>query len=399
MSCLLWSCVIFTDFAYDINNTLGYLKILFRFISITLFSLLLFIVINRFFGKPAIKAERIISAVAVLVCLVLMTVPEGRMHIVCNYLVGAFALAIITYSFFFVIYNISESGNITATLIAFAISVIFLFSIGDLREALSVSGQKYSGMTTHYAAPFFVFALGFKLIRDFVGARARAEDLNKTLERRIEEKTQELQSNFSEMHKLQKLQILAEERDRLIMEMHDGLGGQLVAAMSMLDYEKVDKKSVSVAIKAALSDLRLMIDALDPASDDLAIVLGGFRERLEHSLNNTPFTLVWQVNDVPNTESMPPHSSLHILRILQEAITNALKYSGGNEIAVITGVHENNIFLAVEDNGKGIKHLDNIDENDGRGIKNIKRRAAEINGEIRIENTERGFRLVLLIPY
>lgn len=275
LSCLLWSVVILTDFTRDYSEALGYLKLVFRYSSITLFAALLFVVINRFLQLRPGGAERISWICCILVCGCVMVAPKGWMHSVCNYLVGAYALTMISSGFYLIMRNYLKTGGLSAYLVGFAIAVLFFFAVGDLIEALSPSVLKYSGMTSHYGAPLFVIILGVLLIGDFVKARDRAEELNRTLEQRIERKVDELEASFESLQQLRKQQILAEERDRLLMEMHDGLGGQLINVMSVLEVDDIDKSDVSKSVREALDDLRLMIEAFDPECDDLAMLLGG----------------------------------------------------------------------------------------------------------------------------
>ena len=214
-----------------------------------------------------------------------------------------------------------------------------------------------------------------------------------TLTSKIEQKTRELEITFATTEQLRKKQILAEERDRLIMDMHDGLGGQLVTAMSMLERKEFDHTTLSTTIKEALDDMRMMIDAFDPLNDDVAVVLGSYRERLERSLYLTSLNLNWRVRDVPELEGLGPHITLQILRILQEAVNNAIKHSGADEITISTGTSEGRVFLSVEDNGVG---WSDSTQGTGRGLQNMQKRAESMNAELVTSNSKDGFSLKLI---
>lgn len=391
--CVLWSSNILSEFLVDLTELQAELKLHFRFVSIALFCTMLIIVINRYRNVRPLKTELGILVVAIVVSALVVLAPESMRQLISNYLVGAFALTMISYSFLALLKNYADTGTFTDCVIAYSVAVVFFFAFSDLLAAIDPEGEKYTSMKAHYGAPFFVLVLSWKLIKDFVDARNRAEELNQNLELRVAEKTQELEASFKRMQTLEKHQILAEQRDRLIMDMHDGLGGQLVSAMSMLDYESIDRKTVSAAIKEALADLRLMIDSLDPDNDDLAIVLGGFRQRLETTLHGTGVKLRWQVEDVPALDNLGPHNTLQLLRILQEAVTNAMKYSGASEITVRTGTENQRAFLVVADNGGGMPQPTKA----GRGLDNMKRRAEALNAQLTIDNSAHGVQLKLVM--
>ena len=393
LACMLWSIAIFIDFTAGMSIKMTSGPKLFHFHAITLFSVMLMLVVNRFLNKKSTVMESTVWISAFLICTILFLTPMAMQHAVCNYLVGAFALTIIAYCFFRLIASYARFGGTTNCLVAFSVAVIFFFSVGDLIASVSPDGEKYSGMSAHYAAPIFVGVLGWNLLKEFVQARDNAENLNLTLTSKIEQKTRELEITFATTEQLRKKQILAEERDRLIMDMHDGLGGQLVTAMSMLEREEFDHTTLSTTIKEALDDMRMMIDAFDPLNDDVAVVLGSYRERLERSLYLSPLNLNWRVRDVPELEGLGPHTTLQILRILQEAVNNAMKHSSADEITISTGTIEDRVFLSVEDNGVG---WSDSTQGTGRGLQNMQKRAESMNAELVTSNSKDGFSLKLI---
>lgn len=121
-------------------------------------------------------------------------------------------------------------------------------------------------------------------MRDFVRARNEAETLNRELEQRIREKSAELERNYQRLRELERQQVLDEERRRIMRDMHDGMGGHLVSTLALAESGATKSETIAEALRAALNDLRLMIDSLDPVEGDLTLVLGMFRARLESQL-------------------------------------------------------------------------------------------------------------------
>ena len=75
----------------------------------------------------------------------------------------------------------------------------------------------------------------------------------------------------------------------------------------------------------------------------------------------------------------------HLVRILQEATTNIIKYSEATEVKVLFEANEEQINLSIEDNGRGFntKKVSN-----GIGLKNIQSRASAMNGKCNIFSRE-----------
>ena len=78
--------------------------------------------------------------------------------------------------------------------------------------------------------------------------------------------------------------------------------------------------------------------------------------RLEDQLEAAKIKLHWNVDDLPEIPDMSPRKSLHIMRIVQEAITNSIKHSQSKELTLATGLSEcGNVYIDIVDTGKGFE--------------------------------------------
>ena len=90
-----------------------------------------------------------------------------------------------------------------------------------------------------------------------------------------------------------------------------------------------------------------------------------------------------------------PRPTLQILRILQEAVTNAMRHSGGTEISLISRIDDNGfIHISVRDNGRGLP----AEVKGGRGLTSMRSRAEAVGGNLKIDGNESGTTLSLIIP-
>ncbi len=226
-------------------------------------------------------------------------------------------------------------------------------------------------------------------------ALAESQRLNALLEERVREKQCELERQFEALQRLTREADMAEERRRLMADMHDGVGASLISTLSLVESGEASREQVAAALRECIDDLRLAIDSLEPADGDLAPVLGGLRYRLEPRLKAAGITLDWQVRDLPALSCLTPQNVLHVLRILQEAFTNVLKHARAKHIRVATAVDSDRVAIEVSDDGRG---FDGAPSGHGRGLDNMRQRAKAIGGDLRIVPGKEGTTLSLSLP-
>ena len=243
----------------------------------------------------------------------------------------------------------------------------------------------------HFSAPLYLFVVGTILIRRFTESHNAYEKLAGVLEQRVGAKAAELERNYEQLVEARRNEALALERTRIMSEMHDGIGSQLTMALSLV--RRMDREAdpasngedgrVATVLRESIEDLQLIIDSLEPVENDLLTVLGTLRYRLQDRLGKGGIELQWNVVDLPPLPMLTPHSVLSILRIVQEAFANCLKHSGATHIAVTTGLKgepgiDEMAHIGVVDNGHGIQ----FHRGAGRGMENMRRRAAALGGRL-----------------
>lgn len=227
--------------------------------------------------------------------------------------------------------------------------------------------------------------------------------LQKKLEQRnreLEESLVSLKKKQAEVLALQKREVLSEERERIMRDMHDGIGGQLVSTLAMLEAGETDINKIEAALRAALDDLRLMIDSLDPLEEDqLTLALGMFRARILPRLEDCGLEVDWPVADLPGMDDLGPHKVLQVMRILQEAVTNVIKHAQASNLTFrarhVDNNSNNQTVIEVKDNGKGFSASDN---QNGRGISNMHRRAESIGAEVELVDEGDGVTMKFVLP-
>lgn len=260
--------------------------------------------------------------------------------------------------------------------------------------------EQRDGLIMQYSALPVAFLFSWFLIRRFVQSLNHSEYLTASLKNQVLEKQQELQTQYDKSVLLEKQQVLAEERARMMRDIHDGIGGQLVIVLSLLQEHHSDIiNNIREKIQHSLTDLRIVIDSLDPLLNDLPTLLGVMRMRLFEQLKAADINLEWAITEVPEIINTSPQHGLHIMRIVQEAITNSIKHAGTKEMKIATGVihQQQQVFIDIIDYGNGMSLETNTGSEQGRGIKNMYYRAQQLGATLAIDSSAKGTRIRLLL--
>jgi signal transduction histidine kinase len=218
------------------------------------------------------------------------------------------------------------------------------------------------------------------------------QDITEQREREIE-----LAASYERLREIEHRQTLSQERQRLMQDMHDGLGSSLVSALRVVERGKMDEADIAQVLKGCIDDLKLAIDSMEPVEADLLLLLATLRFRLGPRLESTGIALLWQVTNVPALDWLDPKNALHILRILQEVFTNIIKHTQATEIRVATKVDGDYVLVTITDNGQGFL-VEHELKSGGKGLSNQMRRADSIGAKVNWNSNDAGTCFTLRLP-
>ncbi len=308
-------------------------------------------------------------------------------------IIGPFVLVWIVRSYW-------QSRDPEVFLVLYMGGILIIFGFFSMSESTGFrSGVE--GRYLFYATPLFLAAFVVLLVRRFIAALSEAEALNRNLEERAVRKNQELEANYVRIRDMEQQQTLAVERERIMRDMHDGVGGLLVSTLRRIaanGEERVVDSGIAATLDSALTDLRLMIDSLELGEEDLDVALGMLRRRLQSQLENTGLTVNWRVDELPPIPSLTPHSVLQIMRILQEGVANALRHADPSTLSLRAYRAAEGVVIELEDDGVGLPAQPNEGLSEGHGINNMRRRAEEVGATLTFSSTDAGTCLKLSLP-
>jgi signal transduction histidine kinase len=395
--CFSWAFFVFDMYAQHIPvqerlwDTLVFSAVGWLVIFMTIF-------FYRFWNIHYPRYERFLISFGLIGTTILYLVGDKYFYFVSSYIWDNLLIIFSTYMTWFIITQCLKWPSKEAWLLAIALGLVVSFGGHDNLVQMGIL-EVDSIRLLPYGAPFFLGVVVWMLVNRFVTALDEKEQLNYELDRRVQTKSLELEEYYTHIKKIEREKILAEERERIMRDMHDGTGGLLVAALAQVEKGNINKSVLSEILQNALDDIRLMIDSLDPVDEDIVAVLAMFRSRMEARLHYSGIRIVWNIKDVPVIPELGPERVLQLTHILYEAVTNIIKHANADTITFRTGItteenNHKNIFIEIEDNGTGL----GTDIEEGNGIANMYYRAATISARLEISNTENGAVVRILLP-
>lgn len=229
-----------------------------------------------------------------------------------------------------------------------------------------------------------------------ISARLEAENQLKLYSQRLESLSRQL------------FQLQEEERKRLSRELHDEIGQAITALKINLESAqnissptrlfKILKDSVSIAEKALEQVRSLSLNLRPSLLDDLGLE-PALRWLLQNLAGRAGILYSMEV-DLPRR--LPPEMEVACFRISQEALSNALRHSGGTEIKISLKLENQWIFLEVSDNGKGLdlkKVKEGVVRGETLGLLSMEERARNLKGSLEIvSHPGRGTTVRVKIP-
>ncbi|MBV8211064.1 MAG: hypothetical protein JO133_13500 [Burkholderiaceae bacterium] len=265
-----------------------------------------------------------------------------------------------------------------------AIGAAFIDMAGPILGPIFGTGSINGAYASSWAGPVLLLAMGTPMVEHFIDVLREAEIARGELETRVREREQLLKRNFERLRESERIKAEGQERQRIMQDMHDGLGSQLISSLMLFERGAMTNEQVAQILRESIDDLRLAIDALAAEETDLGSALGNLRYRIEPRLKAAEIELAWDARNLPENIGLHPDAVLPILRIVQEALNNTLKHSGARVARVTFDTSRAGdaeyLNIRIADNGQGMS----AEGTGGRGLLNMRNRAQRIGAQVSI---------------
>lgn len=252
-----------------------------------------------------------------------------------------------------------------------------------------------------HAVLVFALFMSWIIVERYSLQVRRFRELAATLEQRIREREAELGRTHEQLQRQGQEQAALRERQRIMRDIHDGVGAQLVGLLSQLKRGDVQRETLQEQVGAALDELRMAVDSLQPVHGDLATVLATLRYRLQPRLQAAGLEMLWDVDELPPLPGLTPQVVLQLQRVLLEAFTNILRHAQATRVEVHAHHRSDppRLELQVRDNGQGFDTAQALHQAHGHGLGNMRARCDALGARLAVESAPaRGTVIRLELP-
>lgn len=185
------------------------------------------------------------------------------------------------------------------------------------------------------------------------------------------------------------------ERQRVSRDLHDDIGSRMSHIKRLLQQQGPAQQALQEQLEKLVSDVRTMAHRLaaPPAAG------GGLVPRLQALASETQAatSMACYVQSFDFPDNLSPALETEAYRIVQEAVQNIVKHAHATEAYIQLFLHEQDVTITIEDNGKGFL-LDVMST--GIGLTNMRMRAESMGGRLEISSGRgKGTTIIVVIPY
>lgn len=359
--------------------------------------------VHRFLGERHPRAELALAAAVALVSVFFWVTLGTPVYLAAIPVWGAAVLVVSIYPAVRVTRRFLAAPDRDMALVLTSGALLAGASAHDIALANGAFGPGHD-FAIQYASLVSAAIFAFLFLTRLIEALDTSEALGSELAERVEQKAAEIERSHAQLRHLENERAVTRERERIMGEIHDGMGGQLVSALALVRHGDGHPEAVADALQAALDDMRLMIYSLEDVESDLGTLLGSLRTRIGRRLEQSGLALEWRIADTPAIADFGPEAALQAMRIAQEAITNVMKHAGASTLRVSTWVEKPSdegdaprfVVMEIADDGRGF--AGDAGEG-GKGLSNMRARARRIGGELEVESEPgQGTRVRVRLP-
>ncbi|TKK64841.1 hypothetical protein FC093_21540 [Ilyomonas limi] len=198
-------------------------------------------------------------------------------------------------------------------------------------------------------------------------------------------------------------QLMEQDRARIASDLHDDLGSSLSAIRLQLDLLPEDSRYIQTvtAARRTIDDAIGKVKQISKNMMPITLKEQGLKEAVVEYISMLPgnnkgkVQLEWNIHE----QGIPQNHKIHIYRIIQEVLTNALKHAQAGVIAIQMHHRNNMLELSITDNGVGFDKRVLKRSRKGLGLRNITTRADILKAAVYLNTAPgKGVSYQFLIP-
>ena len=279
-------------------------------------------------------------------------------------------------------------------------------------------GQMYGGLIGTSLIVLCVLAAGVFLVENDRRRSIVVHDFlrseNERLEQAVQERSATLAQANQELIEFSKRAIQIQERERrsLALELHDQIGQELASlVLSLTRYEReigtarqadavtMVQESIEIA-RTAYGEVHNMALDLRPAMLDRLGLIPTLQWYARQQTKHSGYQVTLEADAFP--EALPSDLLIAAFRIVQEAVSNAVRHARPNRIEIQARYRPGCVELHIRDDGAGFDQTAATEQHAGRvglGLTGMRQRAQDVGGNVSIHSEQaKGTQVAALLP-
>jgi signal transduction histidine kinase len=242
-----------------------------------------------------------------------------------------------------------------------------------------------------YVWPILLSAFAWVIAGDYAATQRDLATLNRELADRVRAREAALLETHEQLRRAERSQAHAEERARILRDMHDGVGSHLVTALRQLESDRPSKAEVANTLRDSLDHLKLSIDGMSVVPGDVNATLAMLRYRLTPRLEAAGLHVEWNVEDLPLWQAGHADGAMrHLQFLLFEIVSNVLQHARASTLRFSATGADECIRIVIEDDGCGIPQ--------DVSPRSCETRSQAIGATLEIVRLPRGTRIGIVLP-
>jgi signal transduction histidine kinase/ligand-binding sensor domain-containing protein len=198
-----------------------------------------------------------------------------------------------------------------------------------------------------------------------------------------------------QLAKLEAQRKLQHERERISRELHDSVGADItyiIRSIEAITIQQQESKAITQRLeklseyaRKAMQELRETIWSIHQNTfyvEEFIAKLKDYSAQIFEYNNQIQHQFIVSLSDTKSYK-LSPAQTLHLFRILQEALQNTIKHAQATAVVIRITTTENKLEISIEDNGKGFEIKEETTK-EHYGLQNMQQRATEIQAMLEI---------------